>query len=146
MLKKINATLGDFERGVGVRLRTVGVRQCDRRRCPAHLTCSDVYKPENKQIRFMSDEMSYISYEHSRSHACICKDGSGGWLGRKMFLMPLHTHTNAHRQTRTDRRRPTQTYMDISTQTHTIMYVCTKKQTNKLRRIGHLDGQTDRCT
>ena len=56
----------------------IGVSQCPRMQCAKQFECRVIYKPENEQIRIMSDRRTFISYEHSRGHACVCKDREGG--------------------------------------------------------------------
>lgn len=50
----------------------IGVSQCHLMHCPENYECQTVFKPQNKQIRIMSERTTFISYEHSRSHACMC--------------------------------------------------------------------------
>lgn len=69
---KLNSSRGDFQRKVGVRVEYIGVSQCQRMHCPENYECQTVFKPQNKQIRIMSERTTFISYEHSRSHACMC--------------------------------------------------------------------------
>ncbi|EDO41767.1 predicted protein, partial [Nematostella vectensis] len=78
LTRQLNGSHLAFEKNVGVRIVTVGLSQCRAQDCPTYLVCSDVYKPELKQIRVMSDHVSYISYEHSRSHSCTCQDKNRG--------------------------------------------------------------------
>ena len=72
---KLNSSRGNFERQVGVTVTYIRVSQCRLMRCPENYSCQTVFKPQNKQIRIMSERTTYISYEHSRSHACVCNKG-----------------------------------------------------------------------
>ena len=61
----------------------IGVSQCRLMQCPENYSCQTVFKPQNKQIRIMSERTTYISYEHSRSHACMCdRDRGESLLGK----------------------------------------------------------------
>lgn len=62
----------------------IGVSQCRLMQCPENYSCQTVFKPQNKQIRIMSERTTYISYEHSRSHACMCdRDRGESLVGKK---------------------------------------------------------------
>ena len=74
---KLNSSRGDFQRVVGVQVGYIGVSQCPLMHCPENYSCQTVYKPQNKQIRIMSERTTYTSYEHSRSHACMCNRDAG---------------------------------------------------------------------
>ena len=78
IVHKLNSSRGDFERAVGVKVAYIGVSQCRMMHCPENYSCQTVFKPQNMQIRIMSERTTYISYEHSRSHACMCDRDSGG--------------------------------------------------------------------
>lgn len=72
---KLNSSRGNFQRQVGVTVSYIRVSQCRLMQCPENYSCQTVFKPQNKQIRIMSERTTYISYEHSRSHACVCDKG-----------------------------------------------------------------------